>query len=166
MLETLRLILRPMEPGDRNDLLRVFTDPRVMASFGDDLFTPEQMEQWLHRNLEHQESHGYGLFAVILKANGSLIGDCGLQQLEIEGATEVELGYDFLSAYWNQGLATEAALAVRNYAFQTLCLPRLVSIIRPGNLASRRVAEKVGLVLEREIMHDGRSYWLFVRNSQ
>jgi [ribosomal protein S5]-alanine N-acetyltransferase len=161
MLETPRLILRPMEPEDRDSLLRIFTDPRVMASFGDELFTPQQMERWLQRNLEHQEQYGYGLFAVILKEAGHLIGDCGLQQLAIEGATEIELGYDFLSAYWNQGLATEAALAVRDYAFQTLHLPRIVSIIRPGNIASRRVAEKVSMDLEREVVLGGRRYWLF-----
>jgi len=78
-LGTKRLFLRPMLATDLDDLLLIFTDPKVMASFGGELFTHEQMEHWLQRNLEHQNKFGYGLFSVILKENGKLIGDCGLE---------------------------------------------------------------------------------------
>src|SRR5688500_2160280 len=110
-LETDRLILRPMTAADVDALLPIFTDPRVMAAFGGGLFDRAQMTQWVQRNLEHQQRYGYGLFAVIYRANGLLIGDCGLENMEVEGALEAELGYDFRSDYWNQGLATEAASA-------------------------------------------------------
>src|SRR5262249_49288224 len=112
-------------------------------------------------NLKHQEEHGYGLFSVTLKSEGLLIGDCGLEQMEIEGVSVTELGYDFRSDCWNQGYATEAATAVRDYAFQTLRLPRLISLIRVGNQASRRVAEKIGMRLAEEIVRYGQPYWMY-----
>lgn len=73
----------------------------------------------------------------------------------------VKLGYDLRSDYWNQGLATEAATAVRDYAFETLRLPRLVSLIRQGNIASRRVAEKIGMRHLEDSDRSGHPYWLF-----
>ena len=75
-LETARLRLRLMRPSDIDDLLKIFADPKVMASFGVDIFNREQMEHWMLRNLEHQDQHGYGLFPVILKSESVLIGNC------------------------------------------------------------------------------------------
>ena len=160
-LETKRLILRSMRATDINDLHLIFTDPKVMASFGGEPLSREQMLGWLGRNLEHQNRYGYGLFSVVLKENGKLIGDCGLEQMDIEGVQVAELGYDFLSDYWNQGFATEAALAVRDYAFDILRLPQLISLIRVGNLASKRVAEKVGMTLIEEFTRYGIRYWKY-----
>lgn len=161
-METSRLLLRPMLASDVDGLLHIFSDPRVMASFGGVLFDRGQMEQWVRRNLDHQETHGYGLFTVVLKANDLLIGDCGLELMELDGANVAELGYDFRSDYWNRGLATEAATAVRDYAFQTLGLSQLISLIRVGNEASRRVAEKVGMRCAEEIARYDQRYWQYV----
>lgn len=160
-IETERLWLRPMREDDLDALLRIFTDPRVMATFASEPFDRAQMQGWLDRNLRHQKEHGYGLFAVIDKADGALIGDCGLEIMEVEGGREAELGYDFLSAYWGRGLATEAASAVRDYAFGPLGLVRLVSLIRQGNEASRRVAEKVGMHHARDLTRGDIPYWLY-----
>jgi RimJ/RimL family protein N-acetyltransferase len=79
--------------------------------------------------------------------------------MEVAGELEVELGYDFRSDHWNQGFATEAAGAVRDFAFGSLRLPRLVSVIRVGNRASRRVAEKIGMKLNKEISRSGQPCW-------
>ena len=163
-LETERLILRPMLATDLDALLLIFTDPRVMASFGVELFTREQMGRWLQRNLNHQNEFGYGLFSIILKETGELIGNCGLEQMEDMGAAE--LGYDFRSDFWNQGFATEAATAVRDYAFVVLKLPELISLIRVGNLASKRVAEKVGMSLAEEFTRYGIQYWKYSLKNQ
>ena len=116
-----------------------------MAAFERGPFGRDEMTRWVERNLAHQRRHGYGLFSVIHKAEGLIIGDCGLEHRDIQGRAEIELGYDFRSAYWRRGLATEAAIAVRDYAFENLKIERLVSLIRRGNAASRRVAEKVGM---------------------
>ena len=158
-LETPRLRLRLMRESDLDDLLQIFGDPRVMASFDGAPFNRAQMSRWLQRNLDHQERYGYGLFSVILKANKLLIGNCGLEHMTVEGVHETELGYDFRSDYWNRGFATEAAAAVRDYAFQVCRLPRLISLIRVGNQASRRVSEKIGMHLVEEITRNGIRYW-------
>lgn len=150
-----------MRAEDVEDLLHIFTDPKVMASFGGILLQRAEMEQWVQRNLQHQEQYGYGLFSVLLKRDGRLIGDCGLERMEVGASFETELGYDFRSDYWKQGLATEAAVAVRDYAFHTLRLPRLISLIHIGNLASRRVAEKVGMRLAEVVTRHGQQYWLY-----
>jgi ribosomal-protein-alanine N-acetyltransferase len=160
-LETPRLLLRPMLAADLEALYGIFTDPRVMASFGFEPFSREQMQGWLQRNLDHQRQFGYGLFSVILKEDRTLIGDCGLENMGLDGQAVAELGYDFRSAYWNQGYATEAARAVRDYAFDVLHLPKLVSLIRVGNLASRRVAEKVGMQFVEEFTRYEMCYWKY-----
>ena len=161
-IETPQLLLRPMQATDLDDLWLIFTDPRVMASFGGELFTREQMQRWLQRNLDHQTQYGYGLYSVILKSNGALIGDCGLEVMEVEGDPVAELGYDFRSDYWHHGYATEAAIAVRNYAFDNLGLSRLISLIRISNDASRRVAERVGMHLNSEFERYGNRYWKYL----
>jgi RimJ/RimL family protein N-acetyltransferase len=160
-LETERLILRLMAQSDFDDLYLIFTDPKVMAAFDHPLFTCEQMQHWLQRNLDHQNEYGYGLFSVLLKETGELIGDCGLEEMDVNGVRMAELGYDFRSEFWNQGYASEAARAVRDYAFNVLQLPRLVSLIRVGNVASQRVAEKVGMTLVEEFTRYGIEYWRY-----
>jgi RimJ/RimL family protein N-acetyltransferase len=155
-LVTPRLELRPMRADDRDALLGIFGDPRVMAAFASPAFTAADMERWIARNLTHQERYGYGLFTVVLRSTGAVIGDCGLEQMDV-GA---ELGYDLRADAWGQGYATEAATTVRDFAFRTLALPRLVSLVRIGNAASRRVAEKAGMSLREEIDRHGVRYWL------
>ncbi|KPJ63805.1 hypothetical protein AMJ44_13940 [candidate division WOR-1 bacterium DG_54_3] len=162
MLETKRLILRKMTLEDTSDLLHIFSDPRVMQSFGGELFDRHRMERWVRRNLAHQEKYGYGLFSVILKAEDTLVGDCGLEHMEVDGQPEVEMGYDMRSDYWGRGFATEAAGAVRDFALQQLRLPRVISLVRPENVASRRVAEKIGMAQEKEIVRGGCPYWVYV----
>ena len=157
-LETPRLLLREMRADDATALLKVFSDPLVMASFpGTMPFDAKAMEDCTDRNLRHQSEHGYGLFSVVHKTNGLLIGDCGLERMEIG----VELGYDLRSDYWGRGLATEAATAVRDFAFATLQLDRLISLIRVGNDRSRRVADKIGMSLVEELDRNGARYWLY-----
>lgn len=157
-LETSRLILREMSADDATALRDVFSDPRVMASFpGTKPFDTDRMNAWVGRNLAHQAEHGYGLFSVVHRADGLVIGDCGLERMEVG----VELGYDLRSDYWCRGLATEAATAVRDFAFDQLGHDRIVSLIRVGNQASRRVAEKVGMSMVEQIDRHGAAYWLF-----
>jgi len=161
ILETKRLILRPMQADDIDALLVIFTDLKVMALFDSPPFDRGQMMSWLQRNLDHQEEYGYGLFSVILKTNGLLIGDCGLEVMEVDGVQAAELGYDFRSDYWNQGFATEAASAVRDYAFDVLELPQLISLIRVHNAASQRVSQKIGMQRMSEFETHGIQYWKY-----
>ena len=163
MIETNRLTLRLMKEDDIDDLLRIFTDKNVMKSFNLQSFSREQMKEWVDRNLDHQKKYGYGLFSVILKSNQELIGDCGLEHGEFEEKPCVEIGYDFLSEYWNQGYATEAAKAVKDYAIGKLNIdPRyLCSFIRKSNKASQRVSEKIGMQKVKEYQAHGVDYCLY-----
>lgn len=160
-LETNRLLLRLMQPSDLDGLFKIFSDSKVMDAFNHPPFTIEQMEGWMARNLSHQAEFGYGLFSVILKSENLLIGNCGLENMEAGGQQKTELGYDFRSDYWNKGYATEAASAVKDFAFFSLKLPELISLVRVGNLASKRVAEKVGMHLDEEIDRYNTKYWVF-----
>jgi RimJ/RimL family protein N-acetyltransferase len=165
-LETERLVLRPMVAEDLDDLLGIFGDPVVMASFHEAPLDREQVRRWLERNLRHQREHGFGLFAACLKADGRLIGDCGLELIELSGELVAELGYDFRSDHWNRGYATEAAGAVRDFAFDVLRLPRLVSLIQPGNPASERVARRTGLEQVARLERHGRTYFLYEASTE
>jgi ribosomal-protein-alanine N-acetyltransferase len=156
-LKTERLILRQMQDDDAEPLLALFGDPRVMAAFNVAPFDRAAMDRWVARNLAHQRDHGDGLFTIIEeKATGTVIGDCGLEIIDA-GA---ELGYDLRADRWGRGLATEAASGVRDLAVGALALPRVVSLIRVGNAASRRVAEKIGMRLAEETTRGGVRYWL------
>ena len=150
VLQSERLLLRAMTVDDVDPLMTVFTDPIVMAAFGGVLFDREQMERWVARNLAHQTRYGYGLYTVVHRGDDMVIGDCGLENMEIDGAQEIELGYDLRSDYWGRGLATEAARTVRDHAFRRLDVKRLISLIRLGNTASCRIAEKIGMQHERD----------------
>lgn len=152
-----------MVAEDAGALLHIFADPEVMQSFDGLILSPEMMARWVQRNLDRQQRHGYGLFSVILKSEDVLIGDCGLEHMEVDGSPEVEIGYDFRSDYWGRGFATEAATAVRDFAFHELHLPRVISLIRSSNAASARVAEKIGMVKEKEIRIGERAYCIYGR---
>ena len=160
-LRTERLLLRAMTPDDLDGLLGIFTDPRVAAAFDVPPFTREHMQGWLERNLQHQEEHGFGLFAVIEVASGELIGDCGLEDIRVltDGTRTAAIGYDFRSSHWGRGLASEAAGAVRDLAFGEAGIDRLVAMVRTGNERSRRVAERIGMALEGEEIVGGVAYW-------
>ncbi len=113
------------------------------------------VEQWIARNMERYEKKGYGLWAMVLKSTGELIGDCGLTEQNVDGVEDVEIGYHVRSDLWGQGLATEAARACRDYGFAQLRVERLISLIRPENVPSRRVAEKNGMIVWKEVMWRG-----------
>jgi RimJ/RimL family protein N-acetyltransferase len=157
-----------MNENDIDDMLKIFTDKNVMKAFGLQSFSREQMKKWVDRNLGHQNKYGYGLFSVILKSNQELIGDCGLDHTEFEGKPCVEIGYDFMSKYWNQGYATEAAKAVRDYAIGTLNIDTKVicSFIRKNNIASQRVSEKIGMQKVKEYEAYDIDYYLYALSKE
>lgn len=116
-------------------------------------FDRARVEQWIERNLRRYAECGHGLWAMVLKENGELIGDCGLTIQNVDGVNETEIGYHVRRDLWGQGLATEAARACRDYGFGRLSAERLVSLIRHENVPSRRVAAKNGMKIWKEITH-------------
>jgi ribosomal-protein-alanine N-acetyltransferase len=154
ILETERLTLREFVPTDIDDLARTLGDRENMR-FYPKPFERADVEYWIDRQLARYASDKTALWAMILKETGQLIGDCGLVRQQVDGATETEIAYHLQRDHQGRGLATEAARACRDHGFLTLGLQRLISLIRPENVPSRRVAERNGMLVEKEtIFHD------------
>jgi len=149
ILETERMFLRRMEMSDVDYLMGIFSDPLAMRYYPGTK-SRQEVEHWVRWTLDSYRDHGFGLWVAHLKDSGEFVGQCGLTVQEVEGNEEIEVGYLFLRRFWGLGLAKEAARASRNYGFG-LGYERLVSLIDPDNLASRLVAEKTGLTLEKEV---------------
>lgn len=159
ILTTERLILRHFHLMDENAMMNIFGDAEVMR-FGDGPQTREWVASWLQTCLQRYfDTWGFGPYAVVRQRDASVIGYCGLFYFpEVNGQPEVEVGYRLARSAWGQGFATEAVRAVRDYAFHTLSLHRLIAIIDPSNTASIRVAEKVGMHYEQDVMLAGYSH--------
>ncbi len=149
VLETSRLRLREMTFDDLEGLHAVLSDPVAMRHYPKP-YDRKGVEGWIEWSLGHYAEHGFGLWAVVHKQDARFIGDCGLTIQQVDAVDELEIGYHIMRAYWGRGLATEAARACRDYAFDVLGRERVISWIYSKNLASRRVAEKVGMRLEKE----------------
>jgi RimJ/RimL family protein N-acetyltransferase len=146
MLETERLLLRRWKPSDREPFAEMNADPRVMEFFPDCL-TREESDRLIESIESHFDNHGFGLFAAELKAESKLIGFIGLHVAGFQAHFTpcVEIGWRIAAPYWGQGLATEGSRAVVRFAFDRLRLENLVSFTAPGNMASRRLMEKLGM---------------------
>jgi [ribosomal protein S5]-alanine N-acetyltransferase len=166
ILATPRLVLREFCAEDVDALARVISDRETMR-FYPEPFDRNAVEEWIARNRRRYVTNGHGLWGMIFKASGELIGDCGLTVQEVDGVDEIEIGYHVRRDLWGQGLATEAARACRDFGFTRLPVEHLISLIRPENLASRRVAEKNGMTVWKEVVRLGLPHLVYsVRREQ
>ena len=154
ILETSRLLLRPFREDDV-DLLSGLMANQDFMRFSLGTYTREQTLGFLEKLLAWQNANEPSLFAAVLRSNGMLLGYCGFYHQHIDGVDEIEIGYRMHPDYWNRGLTTEAARAVRDHAFGDLKLPRVISLIHPENIPSRSVAEKIGMALEKQTIYRG-----------
>jgi len=150
VLETQRLVLREFQFEDLDALAAILCDRETMRYYPAS-FDRAAVADWIRRNRTRYANGGYGLWAMILKSTRELIGDCGLVRQSVDAVDEIEIGYHVRRDLWNQGYASEAARACRDYGFAKLKVDRLISLIRPENLASRRVAEKNGMTIWKEV---------------
>jgi RimJ/RimL family protein N-acetyltransferase len=152
ILETDRLLLRHQVLEDLDALWVLYCNPEITKYIPDAPRSyeeaKEELEWHMHGHPRHPE---LGLWATIHKETGKFIGRCGLLPWEIEGQREVEIAYTLSQEYWGQGLATEAAKNILVYGFEKLKLRRLICLIDPENIASQRVAEKIGMRLEKRV---------------
>lgn len=155
IIETPRLIQRPFEPEDVDALEAVHGDATVMRFSVGGTKTRDQIARFVQNAREHHFHDGYSQWAVVWKATGRCIGECGILLQDVDGVREHEISYRLNPGFWGRGIATEAAAACRDYGFATLGLERLVSIIDPRNLASIRVAEKIGMSREKNGLFHG-----------
>ena len=139
-------------------MCHIFCDPEVMR-FSDGVKTKEWVQTWLKTCVEWYQTWGFGPYAVVEQAGQNVIGYCGLFFFpDLDGQAEIEIGYRLIRSTWGQGYATEAARAVRDYAFTALGIKRLIAMIDPANVASLRVAEKIGMRYEKDILLEGYSH--------
>jgi [ribosomal protein S5]-alanine N-acetyltransferase len=170
ILETARLLLREFTRQDADGLALVLSDPQTMRYYPAP-YDRAGVEQWIERNRRRYQGDGVGLWAMELtaprdtEAPGSevqkIIGDCGIILQEVEGERLYEIGYHLRRDFCGQGLATEAAIACRDWAFAHLKADRLISLIRPQNLPSCRVAERVGMIVSKEVNWRGLPHYVY-----
>lgn len=143
-VETSRLVVRPWQAEDRARFPRLVTDPDMLRHVRPGrAWDSARIEAYFLRQSRHLAEHGCCVGAVVLKENAELIGMGGIQPLGASG--EFELVWWIWKEYWGRGLATELARGLKDYAFSVLRLPRVAAVVDPPNLASMRVAEKLGM---------------------
>jgi ribosomal-protein-alanine N-acetyltransferase len=146
MLETERLILRRLEDADADAIYAMRSDAEVMRYIREPQKRRET-EKWIRLVSSRWEKDKMGFCAVIEKKSEKLIGWCGVWSLAETG--EVEIGYAIEKEFWNQGLATEAAKVLLEYAFANIKTDRITAVADPENVSSRRVMEKLGMKFVR-----------------
>jgi ribosomal-protein-alanine N-acetyltransferase len=165
ILETNRLLLRHQLPADLDDLWALYCDPEITKYIPDAPRTRQEAREELEWHMHgHPRFPELGLWATIHKDTGKFIGRCGLLPWSLDGHPEVEVAYTLAYAYWGRGLATEAAQAILDYGFENLNLTRLISTIDPENIASQKVAKKIGMKFEKEAQDELGRFWIFSIN--
>ncbi len=150
ILETTRLLLRHQVADDLDALWALYCDPEITKYIPDAPRSRKEAREELEWHMHgHPRYPELGLWATVHKATGKFIGRRGLLPWTIDGRREVEVAYTIAREYWGQGLATEAARGILDHGFRKLNLSRLICLINPGNIASQRVAEKIGMTLEK-----------------
>lgn len=164
IVETERLILRKPRLDDLDAYAAAYADPEVMRYLGDgNTATREQTERSMRRWLDFWDANGIGLCSMESRETGEVVGRTGFIIWDTEGWTpstfdaagdraELEMGWMVSREHWGHGYATEAALALRDWGVAEHGFTRLISLIRPGNERSVRVAEKIGESFEREVV--------------
>ena len=150
-LETARLRLRPLEMTDAVALNVIQSDP-VHMRFYPHPFSLDESREWIERMRERRERDGFSLLAVEDRETGEFLGNVGPILQHVDGVDEVELGWSITPARARQGIATEAALACRDWAFAALPSDHLISLILPANVPSRGVAEHIGMTVWKDVM--------------
>ena len=148
-LETERLILRELTMDDFNDLYEIISDEETMKHYPKP-FDKDKVKNWIEWNIENYKVFGFGLFAVVLKENGKMIGDCGITMQIIHGKIKPEIGYHINKKYQKHGYATEAAIKCKNYIFENTPFNTVYTYMKYTNVGSYSVALKNGMKLVDE----------------
>ncbi|MFD2043209.1 GNAT family N-acetyltransferase [Ornithinibacillus salinisoli] len=155
VLTTERLILREMTTDDVDKLMEIFSDPEAMKYYPSTK-NKEQTIDWINWTLNNYAKYGVGLWIVEDRETGDFLGQCGIVPQEVDGVTEMEIGYLFAKRVWGNGYATEAASACKNYGFEKLKLKKIISLPDVNNIPSTRVAERIGMEVEKKIVKWGK----------
>jgi [ribosomal protein S5]-alanine N-acetyltransferase len=161
ILETPRLILREMSLDDLDFVAAMLANADVMRYYPK-CYSRDEAATWIERQMRRYERHGHGLWLAIEKKTGEPVGQVGLLIQHVRGAMEKEAAYLVHRPFQGRGFATEAGLAVRDFAFDVLGRSRMFALIRPQNVASVNVARKLGFDEEPgRIEHSGFEHVVF-----
>ena len=168
-IETERLVgCRPLA-RDADELYEVLADPRVTEWLwpgeNEKTWTPGRVRSLLVHDMDHWKRHRFGPWVARDRATGAMVGRIGLERTKVGGAEEVELAWVVAADRWGQGLATEMARAAIDAGLGPLGLPSVVAFTLPGNAASRRVMDRIGMTYERDVVHAGLPHVLYRANT-
>ena len=153
ILETERLFFREMNQTDFDSLCEILQDEKTMYAY-EGTFSDSEAQEWLDRQINRYHKWNFGLWALILKESGEMIGQSGLTMQPWKNTQVLEIGYLLNRDYWHNGYATEAAIACKNYAFDVLKANEVYSIIRDTNIASQNVAIRNGMtIVDKWVKH-------------
>lgn len=162
ILQTERLDVRELTMDDLDAFAAMLADPVVMEYSKNGPLDRAGARGYLQTViLDHYAKYGYGLWALIARGEGTFVGFAGLIHQDIDGEGLIEFGYRLAPAAWGNGYATEAGRAIRDYAFETVGVDTLISIIEPANVRSVAVAEKVGMKSSRQAVYYGKAVTIF-----
>jgi RimJ/RimL family protein N-acetyltransferase len=159
--ETVRLRIREFETRDLDALAALVGDPDQMR-FYPRVRARDEAVAWLDRNRALYAEHGFGFWLVESHASSEFLGYCGIRPLDLEGAATTEIGWHTKKTSWSRGIATEAACAARNLAFGRFARRQIVALVPPEHIASRRVAEKIGMREGNRVVVEGDVYAAYV----
>ncbi len=160
VITTERLALRRMTYDDFDSIRRIHSDPEVMSIYGG-VYTEEKTREWIQRNLDRYKKDGVSFFAITSRQTGELIGCGGIIMQPTDQGIEPEIGYQIRRDQQALGYATEMARGCMKYAFEIMKADHIISLIRPDNSPSRRVAEKNSLVVDREYLWQGQLHLVY-----
>lgn len=153
VLETARLILRELTEADLDFIAALVGDAEVMRHYPRTL-SREEARGWIDRCAARYARDGHALWLAIDKASREPVGQIGLLSQTVDGVSEPEVAYLVHRPFWRRGFASEAAAAVRDWAFSR-GHDHVISLIRPENLPSQGVARALGMHAGRHVQHAG-----------
>ena len=144
ILETERLLLREMDYDDFGDIAEMLKNPKVMYAY-EHSFSDDDIYAWIERQMKRYKEYGFGLWAMVLKPTGDVVGQAGITMQHYKDSEIPEIGYLLKERFWHHGYAVEAAFGCREYAFNVLGLRKVYSIIKTDNEPSMKVAASIGM---------------------
>ena len=152
-LSTLRFDIREWHLSDLDDLYAIYGDEETNRYVDDGApLSRELCEKWIGVTRDNYQTRGYGMYAIVERDTGDMVGCCGI--VHPHNRVEPEIKYAIRRDHWGMGIASEVVPAVVSYGFETLKLPRIVATVDPANTASIRVLEKTGMVYGETIRND------------
>lgn len=152
--ESNRLTYRPLTSNDALAWTAFMENPnaiRHFPGFKTNDARPNAIK-WIQKQLDRYEQGNYGMLALIEKTSGAFVGQCGLLTQEIDGKNELEIGYSLIPKFWGSGYASEAAQFVKAWAWKHLDVATIISIIKTDNIPSQKVATKMGMKPEKNVV--------------